>query len=261
MKDYYVILGIPRTASPDEIKQAYRKLASKHHPDRGGDTVRFQEIQEAYSVLSDPVKKQQYDHPEMNTHAGVGMPAGFDFDHIFSMFGTRFTHLDPHRSVTTRLQLWISLQDVASGGRRQISVTSSRGSQNIEIEIPVGINDGESVRYANSAPSGSDLIVTFRVRPCAEFVRNGSDLTMVKTLMIWDLILGCSLDVQTVTGAQLQIQVPENTQPGTVMRIKSHGLKNSKNSNIGDLFVKLEAKLPNTISDVLRESIRQESSR
>ena len=105
MRDHYQTLGVDRGASADEIKRAYRKLASKYHPDKGGDTQRFQEIEEAYRVLSDPVARQHHDSPaaQASFHS-----AAFNFDEIFNMFGTRFQQ--PQRNPVANLQLWINLQ-------------------------------------------------------------------------------------------------------------------------------------------------------
>jgi DnaJ-class molecular chaperone len=142
VKNYYQILGVSSTASTDEIKRAYRRLASQHHPDKGGDTARFQEIEEAYRVLSDADQRSEYDNPGVRININSGQP--FDFDNIFNMFGARFQQ---RQAASARVMLWISLRDVAQGGKRVISVASSQGQSNVEIVIPPGVQDGDSVRY------------------------------------------------------------------------------------------------------------------
>ena len=166
MKDYYSILGVGRTAASDEIKRAYRKLASQHHPDKGGDTARFQEIEEAYRVLSDPQQRAQFDNPRSNFGGFRFHEQPFDFNTIFNMFGTQFQHPQrQQRPAQARMSLWIQLSDVASGGKRTVSVGSSAGSQIVELDIPVGIDDGATVAYPGLAPGGIDLVVTFRIHP------------------------------------------------------------------------------------------------
>ena len=163
MKDYYKILGVAKTATEDEIKRAYRRLASQHHPDKGGDKVQFQEVQEAYSVLGDAQKRQEYDNPRSQPqfNFGGGHP-GFDFNEIFEMFG-----VNPRRQQQgqARISIWIGIEDVARGGPRIIALQMGGQVHNVEIDIPLGLNDGDTIRYAKLAPGGHDLLVNYRIRP------------------------------------------------------------------------------------------------
>ena len=172
---HYATLGVNENADATEIKRAYRKLASQHHPDRGGDTKRFQEIQGAYDTLSDAQKRQAYDNPQPQ-FSGFG-PAGpgFDFNTIFDMFGTRFQHTT-QRPQHSRMTLWITLQDVAAGGPRTVTVGTQHGTHAVEIEIPLGINDGDTVQYSGIGPGGMDLIIQFRIHPDPRFQRQALNL-------------------------------------------------------------------------------------
>lgn len=257
MRDYYQTLGVDKTASQDDIKRAYRRLASQHHPDKGGDTERFQEIQQAYSVLGDEQLRQEYDNPRPQAAA---FGSNFDFDTIFSMFGARFGQENPGNMVS-RMQLWISLRDVACGGRRQISVSGSRGRSNIEIDIPAGIDDGSSMRYANLAPGGGDLIITFRVRPEPGWERRGNTVTHDVSVSIWDLVLGAEIEVQSLDGRNIMITVPPQSQPGTMLRIRGYGLRTFRQQEQGDLMIRLQAHVPVGISAELLEAIRRERDR
>ena len=268
MTDYYATLGVQRTASADEIKRAYRRLASQHHPDKGGDTKKFQDVEEAYRTLSDPQKRQQYDTPSpfgqqpgqagpFSFHGGGGNP--FDFNAIFEMFGARPGH--PQQEFMQRnvkLSLWISLHDVATGGPRVISIGTQHGNTNSEIHIPPGVDDGDTVRYAGLGPAGLDLIVTFRIKPDTAWQRNTSHLHTQVPVLIWDLILGGEIAIKNIFGDELSVSVPPNTQPGTTLRVRGHGLplKGQQRAR-GDLMLKLEARLPDQIPDNLLELIRQ----
>jgi curved DNA-binding protein len=216
VKDYYQILGVERTASESDIKAAYRKLASRHHPDRGGDTSAFQEIQQAYSVLSDPVKRKEYDSPTPNFASGMNFGPGFDFDQIFEMFGAR---VNPRRTPSARLILTISLYDAIVGGRRAISVGTPHGQSTVEIDLPPGTEDGDTIRYPGLGPGNTDLVITFRLRDQEDWYRKGSDLIHEYKISIWDLILGTTITVKSLNGNQITITVPTNTQPNTMLRV------------------------------------------
>jgi curved DNA-binding protein len=251
MTNHYQTLGVERTASAEDIKRAYRKLAGQHHPDRGGDTAKFQTIQAAYDVLGDPGKRQQYDNPAPQFSGG----APFDFDNIFNMFGARFQQPgQPQQQV--RMSLWITLADVAQGGRRTVSL----GNMTVEIEIPLGINDGDNVQYANLGPGGTNLIVNYRIHPHPRWQRQALNLTQDETVLVWDLILGGELPVRDIQGNTLNMMVPAGTQPGTMLRLKGRGLRD-RSGKTGDLFVRIQARLPDNIPQELRDQIAQTHGR
>lgn len=251
MTNHYQTLGVERTASAEDIKRAYRKLAGQHHPDRGGDTAKFQTIQAAYDVLGDPGKRQQYDNPAPQFSGG----APFDFDNIFNMFGARFQQPgQPQQQV--RMSLWITLADVAQGGRRTVSL----GNMTVEIEIPLGINDGDNVQYANLGPGGTNLIVNYRIHPHPRWQRQALNLTQDETVLVWDLILGGELPVRDIQGNTLNMMVPAGTQPGTMLRLKGRGLRD-RSGKTGDLFVRIQARLPDNIPQELLDQIAQTHGR
>lgn len=262
MKDYYQILGVAKTASDDEIKRAYRRLASQHHPDKGGDKTRFQEVQEAYSVLSDPTKRSQYDNPmPQGMHFNFGGQPGFNMDEIFNMFGVHVQRHQQQRS--PRIELWIDLEDVARGGPKTVTLSVNRQTSNIEIDIPAGIADGENVRYAGLGPGGTDLIVQFRVRPHPHFQRSNRDLTVEAFVDIWDLITGRDVNVTDILGKEWQLTIPARTQPGTILRLRGKGLPACRLSNRadlppGDLLMKMIPRIPEEISPNLLHAIQRE---
>lgn len=253
MQNPYQTLGVDRDASPDEIKRAYRRLASQHHPDKGGDKNRFQEIQAAYDTLTDPNRRAGFDNP---FQGGFNPGAGFDFDSIFNMFGAQFQNPHMQRRPQARMSLWITLRDTAQGGRRTISVGTHHGTQAVEIEIPRAIGDGDTVHYSGIGPGGMDLIVTYRVHPDPRFQRQGLNLHTDHSVSIWDLILGADTHIRDLLGNTLMLNVPARTQPGTTLRLRGRGLM-SKDGQQGDLMVRIQASIPASISPELLAQIEQ----
>ena len=255
MQNPYQTLGVNRDATADDIKRAYRKLASKHHPDRGGDTKTFQEIQTAYDTLSDPKRRSAYDNPHSHMHSGLG-DQPFDFATIFDIFGARFQqpHMRPRSQA--RVTLWVTLKDVAQGAKKTVSVGTPYGSQTIEMQIPLGINDGDSVNYSGLAPGGTDLVVTYRIHPAPQWERHGANLTTTVTITVWQCILGAQIEVTDILGNILSLTVPPNTQPGTMLRLRERGLR-QHNGPTGDLMIRIQARIPANIDPELRYMIEQ----
>lgn len=256
MKDHYATLGVARDASDADIKRAYRRLASQHHPDKGGSTQQFQAIEEAYRVLSDPTSRQEYNNPRPQAHFASG---GFNLDEIFNMFGTRFQHQS--RQPVANLQLWITIQDLANPGPRVIAVSSPYGQSQIEIQIPAGIRDGDSVRYPRVAPGQQDLVITYRVRPDPVWQRDGNHLVREHTIDTWQAMLGAQIRVPTVRGAEIELSVPAMTQPGTLLRVRGHGLPDRTTDHTGDMLLRIAVRLPEHVPESLLEAIRSTVSK
>jgi curved DNA-binding protein len=258
MTDYYAALGVPKTATADDIKRAFRRLASQHHPDKGGDTQKFQAIQQAYATLGDDQKRAEYDNPRPQFSGFHGHPGSVNINDIFGqMFGQQFgqQHQHPRRS-HVRMTLWISLLDVATGGRRTVSLGTQAGVSAVEIEIPLGINDGDNVQYEGIGPGSSDLVVQFKVNPDRKWQRDGLNLTQEVRIDIWDLILGGDLTIDTLTGKTLSTQVPARTQPGTVLRLKSQGLRD-RAGQTGDIMIRVQAQIPDDIPSEILDAIQK----
>lgn len=258
MKDYYQTLGVLKTATAAEIKQAYRSLAMRHHPDRGGDVAQFQEIQEAYAVLSDEEKRAQYDNPRPSFSG-----ADFDFDTIFNMFGA---DLRQSRRATPRVALWISMADALTGGNRTVAIQLGAGVSNIEIAIPPGIEDNDTLRYPKLAPGGQDLIINYRIRPEPGWQREGIHLLTERVIDIWDLILGTQLTIYDLLNNELILTVPPQTQPGTVLRARGRGfpqrtLPGQAARSTGDLMVRLQARIIKPVDAELLSAIRDFKSK
>jgi curved DNA-binding protein len=259
MTDYYAALGVPKTATADEIKLAFRRLAGTHHPDKGGDTKKFQAIQQAYATLGDEQKRAEYDNPRPQFSGFQGFGGGVNINDIFNMFGQGggFAQQQQHpRRAHVRMTLWITLLDVATGGKRTVSLGTQAGVSAVEIDIPLGINDGDNVQYQGIGPGGSDLVVQFRVSPDQKWTRQDLNLTMEIKMDIWNLILGGELAIDTITGRTLSTQVPARTQPGTVLRLKEQGLRD-RHGRVGDIMVRVQAQIPENIPSEIIDAIQK----
>jgi|694.fasta_scaffold80536_2 DnaJ-class molecular chaperone len=262
MTDHYTTLGVAKNASQDEIKRAYRKLASQHHPDKGGDKNKFQEVQAAYDTLGDADKRAAYDNPraQFGSFGGGFHDGHVNINDIFGqMFGGGFggfgQHQHPRRN-HMRVSLWLQLTDIALGGKKTVAVNTGQSSQTVEIDIPLGLNDGDNVQYPGIAPGGQDLVITFRIHPDPVWHRQGLNLSREHRVSIWDLILGGDIVVKNIYGEQLTVRVPAKCQPGTSLRLREQGLRD-RNSRRGDMMVKLLAEIPQNISGDLVEAIQK----
>ena len=266
MSDHYKTLGVDRNASPDDIKKAYRKLAGQHHPDKGGDTAKFQQIQQAYETLSDPEKKNQYDNP--NPFGGGmpgggfhhGFPGGFHFNQSFDindivgqMFGGRQPFQQQYRTT-----VWVSLEQVYSGGEQTLQMQSPNGISNVKIDIPIGVENGATLRYDNLIPNGI-LLIEFRVHPHQLYDRIGQNLQSVKRISVLDLIVGTSFKFTTISGKFLDVMVKPRTQPGAMLRISGEGLP--LQHGFGDQMILLKSHIPDIISDAIINSINESKNK
>jgi len=268
MADYYNTLGVSKQANADEIKKAYRKLASQHHPDKGGDTQKFQEIEEAYRTLSDPEKRQHYDNPQ--PQFGGGVPPGFeDIFNAFGnnpfgdMFGAR--RAQPVRNRTLNLQTYITLEDAFHGKEliANIQLPSGR-DQMLEVKIPAGIRDGTVLRLSGmgddsipNVPRG-DIHLSVHVNQHPVFQRSNDDLLMTLQLNCLEAIVGTTQRFDTIDGKTLEMNIPPGTQHGQVMSVQGHGMPNmSDNRMRGRLLLNVSLSVPKNLTEAQKDLIRQ----
>ena len=250
--DYYSILGVSRTASQQEIKQAYRRLASKHHPDRGGNTAEFQKIEEAYRTLSDDEKRHQYDNPMPRMNMG-GFPFGSGGFNPFEEIFNQFNKQSQQRIYT--VAIFITLEQVATGEMKTIQVTTPAGPKMFQITIPKGIDDGQKINYENLIPGGI-LQIMFRIHRHPIFERHGLDLVSTHEISVFDLILGTTINFNTIYNQNLEINIPPKTKPGSRLRIANKGLETSNHQ--GDQYILINASIPDIISDELIYALEKE---
>lgn len=270
--NYYSTLGVKQNATTDEIKKAYRILAMKHHPDRGGDETQFKKISEAYEVLSDPDKRRMVDMGadpnQQQPNPGQRGPFEFhfgsgNFEDIFSHFGFG-GQSRVRRNKDIRVRVAVDLEEVLTGKDMDAEIGVSGGKKKIvNISIPPGIENQQQIRYRGmgdtsipNAPPG-DLIVGVVILPHQHFARDGDTLICEKTVSAWDAILGSQIEIQTLDRRKLTLRVPRGTQPGTVLSCKEEGLPNVRSGKRGNLLVKIKVEIPRKLSDIQLEKIKE----
>ena len=258
--DYYSILGVKENADQEEIKKAYKKLAMKHHPDRGGDTKLFQSISQAYDTLSDPDKRSQYD-AERNGTGGVQFH--FTTDNPFDPFSQIFGGQSPfdqffrqsnrqHRARNRDLNLrcTISFKQSFTGTELEASYQLPSGKpQSVIIKVPAGVVSGQVVRYQGmgddthpNLPRG-DLMVTVMVEASREFDRRGDDLVAYLTINPIEAMIGCTKIIFTLDDTAVRITLNPGVQHGTEYLTRGKGFKNLAGF-IGNLIVQIRIDIP-----------------
>lgn len=267
--NYYEVLGVTKTATPDEIKKAYRKLASQHHPDKGGDTAKFQQVEEAYRVLSDSQKRAEYDNPvqqmgpnHFHFNFGQGNVEDIFAQFGFDMFGRRHPP-QPRRNKDIRSELVMTLKDTLSDQNKTLSIKTANGTrQNVDIMVPRGITSGTTMKYPGmgdnmfeNLPRG-DLYITIHVMADPSYQVSGLDLITSLTIDCFQAILGCEQTVVGLDGKEFVIQTPQGCQHGTKLKISGEGLYGFQNDIKGSLFVNVNIRIPTDLSEDQKQLIK-----
>ncbi len=271
--DYYSTLGVQRNASPDDIKKAYRSMAMKHHPDRGGDEKKFKEIEEAYRTLSDPQKKQMYDMGvDPNRQQGGFNQGPFEFhfgagdiNDLFGNFGFGgFGRQPQRRNRSFSINIEVTLEDVLTGKDFSAEVGIPGGNKKlINISIPPGVEHGQQIRYQGMGDDSirdirpGDLIVNILLREHPKFHRDGDNLFCEKIVSVWDSMLGTSVEIETLDKKTLHITIPPGTQPETILSCRGEGLPNIRHKLRGNLMVKIKIEIPKNLSDAQKQIIER----
>ncbi len=273
-KDYYSTLGVERTADATTIKKAYRKLAQKYHPDRNPDNKqsedKFKQVTEAYAVLSDPEKKQQYDQfGDSGFHQRFSQEDIFrnmDFGDIFGghssedLFSQLFGgagrgrgHRRPAKGQDFSMQINIPFRLAVQGGERRIDYRNDSQVEQIKVRIPAGIENDAKLRIAGKggqAPNGGppgDLYLQVAIETDPDFSREGNDLLVRVDVPYSDICLGASVEVPTLDTPK-RVKVPAGLQPGQKIRLRGFGVAGSGRRPAGDLYAVIEVAVPKTLS-------------
>ena len=252
MSEHYNTLGVSKTASQDDIKKAYRKLASKHHPDKGGDTATFQTIQTAYETLSDPQRRAEYDNPPQPQFRFNSGDMG-DFNDLFSQFGFGMGRRpqQQRRNQSITIQVKMTLKEVLVGKDVLGSIRLPSGrEQTLQIKIPPGVNQGDQIKYQGlgddsipNIPKG-DLIAQVIEIPDRIFKRQGENLYTEFTITAFDAILGTMILQETISDSKLEITVPPGIQAGQMIICRGHGLPTDQRGIRGNMYVKINITTP-----------------
>ena len=281
MSDHYQTLGVSRTATADEIKKAYKKLASKHHPDRGGNEEKFKEVQIAYDTLSDPQKRQQYDNPNpFRQGDGQGFEFNFgdgaDMDDILNSifgghgrqqgpFGPR--RAQPRRNKDLRVNILVSLASTLEAQRKTVRVqTTNKTPFEVDVDIPRGVTPGTTIKYSGrgdnffeSLPRG-DLYVIIQLEQDERFELFGSNVLTTLEIDSFEAMIGCEKTVQGIDDRNYKIKIPQGTQPGVKFRLEAQGLYAMNSNSRGDLVVELRVRTPKLTPEQLNQLVNLKDS-
>lgn len=283
-KDYYETLGVPRTAAPEEIKQAFRKLARIHHPDvaknKAAGEAKFKEINEAYEVLSDPEKRRRYDELGVNwqdggpgnqggARRGPMRPqgeAGFEFggtgfsDFFESFFGRGWNGdggAFGHPGQDVEADILVTLEEALRGSLRKVTLRRSSGggqadrTDTYQVRIPPGVREGQRIRLAGQGEEGSrgesagDLYLRVRLARHPDFSVEGADLHCDLDLAPWEAVLGVQVKIPTLDG-MTSLRVPPGTAAGSRLRLRGLGLPDK--GGRGDLYATVRVQVPASAS-------------
>ena len=255
--DPYSTLGVDRNASDKDIKTAFKNLAKKHHPDRGGDESKFKQINEAYSQIKNQDARQQYEQEQVFGQGGMQFDfGGSGFEGIFEQFfgqNPGFTRRRPQqKNRNIQIALEVTLEEVFTGIKKDINIDQL--GKTIKIDVPRSINHGQTVRYRGLGMhefknvNPGDLLCKIYAADHPYFQRDGFNLYAEHSITCWEAIQGASIKVQTIEGGKINLKVPRGTQPGTVMKIAQHGLM-SPNTRMGDFFVRINVSIPDNLTE------------
>ena len=283
MKNYYEVLGVDEKATSAEITKAFKDLAKKHHPDRGGDEAKFKEINEAHDTLKSSQKRHDYDtmrkfgrpgmtgageHPFFNEDifgdffSGFGGPdSGFKFNFSRGPGNERTFRSTPRGNRNVQVRMAISIKEAMSHNEKTINYKLPSGREEFAtVNIPAGVQHGVTFKFQGmgddsikNMPRG-DLMVLMSVLDSDGFTRKGNDLYTDKTIDCFQAVRGHEFNLKTLDDKVIKVKVPSGTQPGTLLTLKGQGMPVHKTLNIrGNLYVKVHILIPQLSAQDLKK--------
>lgn len=287
-RDPYEVLGVKSDASESGLQKAFRKMAKKYHPDlHPGDKKsedRFKEVNAAYDIVGDAAKRARFDRGEIdgngteirrNPFGGGGRPGGggfqgggaaggFGFEDLSDLFGGAFRGRGgpfgqgvPSQGEDMRFTLEVDFIDAMSGDKKRVTLP---GGKSLDVAIPPGISDGQTIRLKGQGGPGAggaagDALIEVKVRPHAQFRREGRDIHYELPVSLGEAVLGGKVEVPTVHGA-VTVTIPPNANSGTRMRLKGKGVPATKREPAGDQYVTLKVTLPKEPDAELQQFVK-----
>ena len=285
MKNYYDILGVKEDASNEQIKKAFKDIAKKEHPDRGGNEARFKEANEAYDTLKNSQKRHDYDtmrkfggtntggqHPFFNEDifgdffsgfSGGDMDFGGSFNFTRGPGGERIfrQNRQPRGNRNVQVRMAISIKEAMMNNEKTINYKLPSGRDEFAtVKIPAGVQHGVTFKFAGmgddsikNMPRG-DLMVVMSVLDSDGYTRKGNDLHTDKTIDCFQAIRGTEFNLKTLEDNIIKVKVPAGTQPGTILSVKGKGMPVHKTLNIrGNLYVKIHILIPQLSAQDLKK--------
>lgn len=275
MKNYYDVLGVNENSSSAEITKAFKELAKKHHPDRGGDEAKFKEINEAHDTLKNSQKRHDYDTMRKFGTSGTGGQHPFFnediFGDFFSGFGggdmdftgnfnfTRgpggervFKRTQPRGNRNVQVRMAVSIKEAMMNHEKTINYKLPSGRDEFAtVKIPAGVQHGVTFKFAGmgddsirNMPRG-DLMVVMSVLDSDGYTRKGNDLYTDKTIDCFQAVRGYEFNLKTLEDKIIKVKVPAGTQPNTLLQVQGQGMPIHKTIGIrGNLYVKIHVLIP-----------------
>jgi DnaJ-class molecular chaperone len=275
--DYYKVLGVSKSATAEELKRAYRKLAVQYHPDKNKSKEseeKFKEINQAYEVLGNEQKRKQYDQfgaaAFENGGRGAGGPfggfggqqgpftytytsngaEGYDFGGFsdpFDIFEQFFGGggASPFGRRKPAYSLRIDFMEAVKGTTKTVNLEGKKK----DIRVPAGVNEGSRIQF-----SDFDIIIT--VAPDSKFHREGYDIVSEMKIPMTEAALGGVEEIDTV-GGKVKLKIPAGTQPGTLIRMKGKGVKHLNSTTHGDHYVRVQIEVPGKLSSRQKELLEE----
>ena len=294
-KNYYDTLGVKDTASIDEIKKAFHKLALEHHPDAGGDENKFKEISEAYETLSDEAKREQYDtFLKYGAFGGTGNNAyswgarggqgqggwqtvtDYGGDGVWSSifesmragegaFGTdwEFPKRKSKRGNDVRATLEVTFEEAFRGTEKRVSIkTGDADAQQMDIKVPPGASNNSRIRYRGKGNAGArggqrgDLLIAVSIKPHEFYSRDGADVLLDLPVSVAEAALGTQIVVPAPDGSKVKLRIPAATQEGATLVIKGKGAPRLNGEGSGDLRVTARLVIPKELNEKQQAALK-----
>jgi len=286
--DYYQVLGVPKNATKDAIRKAYRKLAREHHPDANPNNPqaaeKFKQIQEAYDVLSDEKKRPLYDqfgkdyeHAARAAAAGAagggagGFPFGgsgpIDLGDFFGQGGVDFSELfggggsggrtrgrRAARGADLRATVNVPFETAVRGGTVDLSLDRNGQSETLSVKVPAGVTEGQVVRLTGQGSPGrngspGDLYLTITIAPHRYFRREGANLLLDAPVTPAEAVLGARIEVPTLSEGMGVVTIPPGTSSGAKLRLRGKGVLDPQTQQVGDQYVVIKIVVPKKPSE------------